>query len=65
MTTDENDNAGAEVLPLEIVWRNPLCQVLADLRRREASSPHYGWAEQARKIRERRANWDTNHCWAA
>ena len=22
-------------------------------------------AEQAKKIRTRRANWDANHCWAA
>jgi hypothetical protein len=65
MIIDGEQDSRAEVMPLEIMWRNPLCLVLAQLRLREASSLHYGWAEQARKIRVRRANWDANHNWAA
>jgi len=64
MITDEEDYVRARALPLEIVWRNPLYVVLAKLRRREASSVYYGWAEQGRKIRARRTNWDANHNWA-
>jgi hypothetical protein len=56
MITDEGDNVRPTTLPLEIVWRNPLCLVLAKLRLREASNLYYGWAEQARKIRARRTN---------
>ena len=56
MITDEEDDVRARALPLEIVWRNPLCLVLAKLRLREASNLYYGWAEQARKIRARRTN---------
>ena len=58
MITDEKHYARAMALPLEIVWRNPLCLVLAKLRLREASNLYYGWAEQARRIRARRTNWD-------
>ena len=65
MITNEEDDVLAEALPLEIVWRNPLALVRARLRVNESSSSYYGWAEQARKIRARRANWDVNHCWAA
>ena len=65
MITNEKHNIRPEVMPLEVVWRNPVCLVLAELRLREASNPYCGWAEQARKIRDRRANWDANHCWAA
>jgi len=31
----------------------------------ERSNPYYGWAEDARKIRARRVNWNANRCWAA
>ena len=61
----EEENVGARFSPLQIVWRNPLCLVRAHLRLNEASNPYYGWADQGRKIRARRANWDTNHSWAA
>jgi hypothetical protein len=60
MTTHEGQS-GREVLPLAIMWRNPQVFVQAQLRGREASDLYYGWAEQARKIRARRANWDANH----
>jgi hypothetical protein len=66
MIIDGEQDSRAEVMPLEIMWRNPLCLVLAQLRLREASSlyyGYYGWAGQARKIRARRANWDANHNW--
>jgi hypothetical protein len=46
MITDEEDYIRARALPLEIVWRNPLCLVLTKLRLREASNLYYGWAEQ-------------------
>ena len=65
MITDEEDYVRARALPLEIVWRNPLCLVLAKLRLREASNLYYGWAERARKIRERRTTWGANHNWPA
>ena len=65
MITDEEDNVRASALPLEIVWRNPLCPVLAKLRLREASNLYYGWAEPGRRIRARRTNWDANQNWAA
>ena len=56
MITDEEDYVRARAVSLEIVWRNPLCLVLAKLRLREASNLYYEWAEQARKIRARRTN---------
>ena len=65
MIPDEEDLVPARPLPLEIVWRNPLCLVLAKLRLREVSNVYYGWAEQARKIRARHTNWDANHNWPA
>lgn len=65
MIIDGEQDSGVEVMPLEIMWRNPLCLVMAQLRLREASGLYYRWAEQARKIRARRANWDENHNWAA
>jgi hypothetical protein len=49
----------------EIMWRNPLALVRAHLRAKERSDPYYKWAEQAEKLRARRAHWDAIHCWAA
>lgn len=51
--------------PLEIVWRNPLNHMQAQLKAREENHPYYRWAEQARKIRARRTQWNFNHRWAA
>ena len=65
MTTNGEDHVRVEAMPLGIVFRNPLALVRAHLRVNESSSPYYGWAEQARKIRARRANWDVNHSEAA
>lgn len=65
MIIDDEQDTRAEVTPLEIRWRNPLSLVQAHLRAKERSNPYYGWAEQAKKIRTRRVNWDANHCWAA
>jgi hypothetical protein len=65
MSIDDEQDTQAEVVPLEIMWPNPLSLARAHLRAKERSNPYYGWAEQARKIRGRRANWDVNHCWAA
>ena len=62
MNIDDEQDTGAEVLPLEIMWRNPHALVRANLRAKERSNPYYGWAEQAKKIRTGRANWDDNHC---
>jgi 3'-phosphoadenosine 5'-phosphosulfate sulfotransferase len=64
MVTNE-ESIRAEFMPLEVVWRNPLDPVREDLRVKELSDSYYQWAEQARKIRARRANWDANHSWAA
>jgi hypothetical protein len=61
MTNHEEQSGRAQVLPLAIMWRNPQGFVQAQLRFREASLPYYGWAEQSRSIRERRAHWDANH----
>ena len=52
---------GTQLVPLEIVWRNPAALVQAHLRLKEASNPYFGWAEQARKIRTSRAIWNANH----
>ena len=52
-----------EDMPLAIVWRNPEPLVQVYLRMREGSDPYYGWAEQARRIRVRRANWNAKHKW--
>jgi hypothetical protein len=65
MIISEEHEIRAEVTSLEVVWRNSLALVQADLRAKQASNPYYRWAEQATKIRARRANWDANHCWAA
>ena len=54
MISNKTNCIRVKALPLEIVWRNPLCLVLAKLRLREASDLYYGWAEQAEKIRARR-----------
>lgn len=62
MIIDDEGDTRAEVLPLEIMWRNPLPLVRAHLRANERSNPYYGWAEQAKKVRARRANWDSIHC---
>jgi len=64
MIVDEQEIA-AQVTPLEIVWRNPQTLIQAHLRVNEACRPYYKWAEQATKIRARRANWDVHHSWAA
>jgi hypothetical protein len=61
----EEQAIGMEVTPLQVVWRNSLALVQTRLRAKRASNPYYRWAEQAMKIRARRANWDANHCWAA
>lgn len=61
MIIDEEQDARAEALRLEIMWRNPLPLVRAHLRAKEGSNPYYGWAKQAKKIRTRRANWDAYH----
>ena len=61
MIIDEEDNVRADMMPLEIVWRNPLRMVRAKLKLREASNLYYGWAEQAKRIRARRATWDAKH----
>ena len=61
MITDTEESARAGIMPLKIVWRNPLSPVLEKLRLREASSLYYGSAEQAAKIRARRAVWKANH----
>ena len=53
---DEEDDMRARALPLEIVWRNPLCLIRAKLRLREASNLYYGWAQQAKQIRARHTN---------
>ena len=55
---------GVEVTSLQVEWRNPLALIQARLRAKQPSNLHYQWAEQAMKIRARRANWDANHCWA-
>ena len=61
MIIDEEDNVRADMMPLEIVWRNPLRRVRAKLKLREASNLYYGWAEQAKKIRARRATREDKH----
>ena len=56
MIVDDEQDTVAEVMHLDIMWRNPLPLVLVNLRAKERSNPYYGWAEQAKKIRARRAN---------
>ncbi len=65
MIISEEHEIGAEVMSLEVVWRNSLAPAQVHLRAKQASDPYYRWAEQAVKIRARRANWDANHWWAA
>jgi hypothetical protein len=65
MMVCKEQEIGVEVMSLQVVWQNSLALVRAHLRARQASNPYYRWAEQAMKIRARRANWDANHCWAA
>ena len=65
MITNDDHDIRAGALSPEIMWRNPLALVRAHLRTREQSDPYYKWADQAKKIRARRANWDANHSWAA
>ena len=65
MVVNGEQNIGTKVTYLEIVWRNPATLVGAHLKAKEASSPYYHWAEQARKIHARRANWNVNHRWVA
>jgi len=56
MIVDEEKKIGTEPMTFEVVWRNPLALVQAQFRGKEAHNPHYGWAEQARKIRARRVS---------
>lgn len=56
MIVEEQEKLGSEPMSFEIVWRNPLAVVQAQLRGKEAHNPHYGWSEQARKIRARRVS---------
>lgn len=49
---------------LEVVWRNPVASVQANLRVQEANNPYCGWAEQSSNIRARRTNWESKHIWA-
>lgn len=65
MITNEEPDIRAALMHLEIVWRNPQCLVRAQLRVKESTSPYCRWAEQAKKIRARRANWNVTHSWAA
>ena len=50
MIIDDEQDIRAEVLPLEIMWRNPQPRVRARLRTNEKSNPYYGWAEQAKQF---------------
>jgi hypothetical protein len=61
MTNHEEQSGQAEVLPFAIMWRNPQAFVQGQLTLRETSHLYYGWAEQARRIRARRAHWDANN----
>ncbi len=61
----EEQEIELEITPLQVVWRNLHPLVRAHLRAKQASNPYYRWAEQAIKIRTRRANWKANHYWAA
>jgi hypothetical protein len=64
MIADEEQDIGTQAIPLELVWRNPFSDVRAHLTLREKGDRYCRWAEQASKIRARRANWDDNHTWA-
>jgi len=65
MIIDDEQNSRSEVMPLEVMWRNAVTLVRAHLKAKVRSTPYYGWAEQAKMIRARRANRDANHNWAA
>lgn len=54
MIVKEEQEIGAQGMPLEVVWRNQLPCVRAYLRAREANDPYCRWAEQGSKIRARR-----------
>jgi hypothetical protein len=56
MIAYDEEQIATEPMPFGIVWRNPAPLVQAQLRGKEAHNPHYGWAEQARKIRARRVS---------
>ena len=63
MPFERTQNAEIVLAPLQLVWRNPEALVQAHLRLREASDLYSGWAEQARRIRARRANWNVRSSW--
>jgi hypothetical protein len=63
MVVSEEQKSREQRMSLDVVWRNPLPQVRASLRSRQASNPYCRWADQASKIRARRSNWDANHYW--
>jgi hypothetical protein len=63
MIVDEEQEIGPQGMSFEVVWRNPLSKVRADLRAREMNNPYCRWVEQASRIRVRRSNWDTNNNW--
>ena len=63
MISGEEQKIGSQGMSLQIVWRNPRTYVRASLRARQTSDLYYRWAEQAKKIRARRSNWDTNNNW--
>jgi len=65
MLTIDEHNMPSVGTRLEVVWRNPINLVQAQLKSREEIHPYYKWAEQARKIRARRSRWNLNHRWAA
>lgn len=56
MICDNEQNIGMEDMRLELVWRNPLARVRAQLRMREKDNRYCQWAQQATKIRTRRSN---------
>jgi hypothetical protein len=62
MIIDDDQEIRAEVLPLEIMWRNSPPLVRAHLRANEKSYAYYGCAEQAKNNCARHANWDDNQC---
>jgi len=58
MMLDDEQDIGLGDMPLELVWRNPLARVRAQLRMREKDNPYCQWSQQATKIRARRSNWE-------
>jgi hypothetical protein len=54
MIVDEEQEIGPQSMSFEVVWRNPLSKVRADLKAREKNNPYCRWAEQASRIRVRR-----------